>query len=209
MSASAHAIPLDVTYDREDYAIRNTPIETTRHFARVIRYLRPHRADRLLEVGCGRGWLTQRVKQNCPDTVGVDVNPRAIANAVTENTHLMDATHLEFEDESFDHVYSFHVIEHIVDIKRAIAEMARVVAPGGRILLVYPAEPVRGLFAMPGAWMGFGNPFLARRLHVHKLTPNRMLKLARELGLWYVQSSLDLLLTPQFVTVLEKPKSAT
>lgn len=203
---AAPEIPLDVTYDREDYALANTPIETARHFRRVMRYLRPKQGDRLLEVGCGRGWLTQRVKLACPNTVGVDVNPQAVANAVTADVQEMDATALRFGDAEFDHVYSFHVIEHIYDIQRALSEMMRVLAPGGRILLVYPAEPVRGLYAMPGAWIGFGNPFLARRLHVHKLTPRRIRAVAAPLGLSYVQSALDFLLTPQFVTVLEKRK---
>lgn len=205
---AAPAVQLDVTYDREDYALANTPIETARHFRRVMRYLRPTRQDRLLEVGCGRGWLTQRVKLDYPDTTAVDVNPQAVANAVTDNVHQMDATALRFEDGQFDHVYSFHVIEHIFDLRRALSEMARVVSPGGRILLVYPAEPVRGLFAMPGAWIGFGNPFLARRLHVHKLTPRRVCSMAAHLDVWHVQSALDFLLTPQFVTVLEKRKTA-
>ncbi len=205
---AARAIPLDVTYDREDYALANTPVETARHFRRVMRYLRPTKHERLLEVGCGRGWLTQRVKLACPHTTAVDVNPQAVANAVTDNVQEMDATALRFEDGAFDHVYSFHAIEHIFDIRRALSEMARVIVPGGRILLVYPAEPVRGLYAMPGAWIGFGNPFLARRLHVHKLTPRRVCALASHLDLWHVQSALDFLITPQFVTVLEKRKTA-
>ena len=68
----------------------------------------------------------------------------------------------------------------------------------------HPAEPIRGLYAMPGAWLGFGNPLLARRLHVHKFTPARIARLAAACGLAHVQSTLDLLITPQFVTVLQK-----
>ena len=58
--------------------------------------------------------------------------------------------------------------------------------------------------AMPGAWLGFGNPFLARQLHVHKFTPARIERLAARCGLRHVNSALDLLITPQFMTVLEK-----
>jgi ubiquinone/menaquinone biosynthesis C-methylase UbiE len=199
---------LAVTYDSEDYAMLNSPIETDRHARRVLRYLNPRRTDRLLEVGCGRGWLTHRMQQHCPATWGIDVNPRSRQHAVAANMATMDAVDLHYDDEQFDHVYSFHAIEHIVDAGAALREMQRVLVPGGRILLVYPAEPVRGLYAMPGAWLGFGNPFLARRLHVHKFTPRRIRQLATPLGLRHVESALDLLITPQFMTVLEKAPGA-
>ena len=196
-----------VTYDSENYAMLNTPIETDRHAGRIMRYLKPRSSDRLLEVGCGRGWLTQRIQQTCPGTWGIDVNPRSLAHAVAENIATMDAVDLLYDDEQFNHVYSFHAIEHIVDAGAALREMGRVLVPGGRILLVYPAEPIRGLYAMPGAWLGFGNPLLARKLHVHKFTPSRIRRLAEPLGLRHVVSRLDLLITPQFVTVLEKPQA--
>lgn len=193
-----------ITYDSENYALLNRPIETGRHARRIERYLRPNVGDRLLEVGCGRGWLTQRMQEEVPSTYGIDVNPMSIAHAVTEQLLVMDATALRFEDEQFDHVYSFHAIEHIADAARALHEMHRVLAPGGRALLVYPAEPIRGLYAMPGAWIGFGNPFLARQLHVHAFTPKRIRRIAEPCGFRHLESALDFFITPQFMTVLEK-----
>ena len=193
-----------VAYDSEDYAMLNRPIETGRHARRILRYLRPAGSDRLLEIGCGRGWLTQRMQETCPATYGIDVNPKSIAHGVAANLLTMNAVDLCFEDEQFAHVYSFHAIEHIVDAGDAIREMQRVLVPGGRILLVYPAEPIRGLYAMPGAWIGFGNPFLARKLHVHAFTPRRIKVYAEQCGLTHVESALDFFITPQFMTVLEK-----
>jgi ubiquinone/menaquinone biosynthesis C-methylase UbiE len=193
-----------VAYDSENYAMLNRPIETGRHFRRITRYLAPRSEQRLLEIGCGRGWLTQRVQQLCPATFGIDVNPRSIVHAVAPNLSVMDAVALHFDDEQFDHVYSFHAIEHVADAAGALREMRRVLVPGGRVLLVYPAEPIRGLYAMPGAWIGFGNPLLARQLHLHKFTPLRMRRLAATCGLTHVASALDLFITPQFITVLEK-----
>ncbi len=193
-----------ITYDSENYAMLNRPVETGRHSRRILRYLRPTSSDSLLEIGCGRGWLTQRMQELCPATYGIDVNPKSIAHGVAENLATMDAVDLRFEDEQFDHVYSFHAIEHIVDAGDAINEMQRVLVPGGRILLVYPAEPIRGLYAMPGAWIGFGNPFLARELHVHSFTPRRIRRLAEQCGLKHVESALDFFITPQFMTLLEK-----
>src|SRR3954470_23992682 len=68
-----------VVYDSENYAMLNRPIETGRHARRIFRYLLPQPGERLLEVGCGRGWLTQRMQESCPGTYGVDVNPKSIA----------------------------------------------------------------------------------------------------------------------------------
>ena len=197
--------PPAVVYDSEDYAMLNRPIETERHLRRIVRYLNPDAGDRVLEVGCGRGWLTQRMQQLCPATYGIDVNPRSIIHGVAPQLSAMDAVSLHFDDGQFDKLYSFHAIEHIADAAEALREMRRVLVPGGRILLVYPAEPIRGLYAMPGAWLGFGNPFLARRLHVHKFTPRRVARLAARCGLTHVESAFALLITPQFMTVLEKP----
>ena len=194
-----------VTYDSENYAMLNRPIETERHAKRILRYLRPLAEERLLEVGCGRGWLTKRVQQISPATYGIDVNPRSIEHAVAPNLAVMDAVDLRFDDEQFDKLFSFHAIEHIVEADVALREMHRVLVPGGRILLVYPAEPIRGLYAMPGAWLGFGNPLLARQLHVHKFTPRRIERLAAQCGLLHIESAFDWLITPQFMTVLEKP----
>lgn len=205
---SPDALPVGVDYDSEDYAMLNQPIETERHLRRVLRGLRPLRQHRLLEVGSGRGWLAQRVQELVPETWATDVNPRAIAHGVANNMACMDACSLRFEDGQFEGVFSFHAIEHIPDAEQAIREMGRVVVPGGRIVLVYPAEPIRGLFAMPGAWLGFGNPFLARRLHIHRFTPRRIRNIAERVGLVHVTSRLDLLLTPQFVTVLKRPRGS-
>ena len=53
-----------------------------------------------------------------------------------------DGRRLPFEDESFDHAYSISVIEHIGDGGdfEALAELARVVRPGGRIVLTVPYD---------------------------------------------------------------------
>jgi SAM-dependent methyltransferase len=192
-------------YDREPYVLKRPPREIERHLGRILRFLKPQRADRLLEIGCGRGFLTRRVRELCPSTVGVDLAPQAIAHGVTGDLVVMDATALEFDDARFDKVYSFHAIEHIPRADRALQEIRRVLVPGGRALLVYPAEPIRGLYAIPGAWQGYGNPFKARELHVHRFTPRKLRDLAARCGLTHVQSALHFLLVPQFLTVLERP----
>jgi len=191
-------------YHSRRYALLNRPIEVGRHARRVATYLRPRKADRLLEIGCGRGFLTQRVQRIAAATIGIDLNPEAVANAVTTGLQKMDACALQFPDRAFDKIYSFHAIEHIPNLARAFAEMDRVLRPGGHVLLVYPAEPIRGLYVIPTAIWLFGNPLRARDLHLHKLSPRALRPYLAGTSLHIVRSRLELFLTPQFVTVLRK-----
>ena len=85
-----------------------------------------------------------------------------------------------------------------------LAEIDRVLAPGGRALLVYPAEPIRGLYVVPTALRVFGNPLRARDLHVHKLSPRRLDQYLAGTSLRAESSVLHFLITPQFITLLRK-----
>jgi SAM-dependent methyltransferase len=197
---------MTLSYTSRKYAMLNRPIESDRHMGRVRRYLDPQPDDHVLEIGCSRGFLLQRVRQElAPLTVGIDLNPEAIANSVIDGSLVMDAESLAFEDESFDKIYSFHCIEHIPDLPRAFREMDRVLKPGGRVLLVYPAEPIRGLYVMPTAIILFGNALRAREIHLHRLWPSKIERMLTRTAFTVTATSLDLLLTPQFITVLEKP----
>ena len=195
---------MTLNYQSRKYALLNTPIEVERHARRVRQFLRPRATDRVLEVGCGRVFLKRHVQRFAPATTGIDLNAEAVATGVTRDLLAMDARDLAFPDASFDRVYSFHAIEHIPELARAFAEMDRVLKPGGRVLLVYPAEPIRGLYVVPTALLLFGNPLRARDLHVHKLTPRALRPHLASTSLRVVRSTLHLLLTPQFITVLHK-----
>ena len=197
-----------MSYQSRKYAFLNSGIETERHVRRVREFLQPRPADRILDIGCGRGFLTKRVRQLAPVTIGIDVNRQAVSNAVASGLRVMDAQELAFADESFDKIYSFHVIEHIQNLGRVFAEIDRVLTPGGRVLLVYPAEPIRGLYVVPSAIRAFGNPLRARDLHVHKLSPRRLDPFLAGTSLRTERSVLHFLITPQFITVLRKQVAA-
>jgi SAM-dependent methyltransferase len=191
-------------YQSRRYALLNSDIEVDRHLRRINKFLAPRTNDRILEIGCGRGFLTREVQRLAPATIGTDLNAEAVRNGVTGGLRVMDARALDFHDATFDKIYSFHAIEHIPDLAGAFAEMDRVLKPGGRVLLVYPAEPIRGLYVVPTAMILFGNPLRARDIHIHKLSPAALRPFLAGTSLWPVTNKLQLLLTPQFVTVLKK-----
>lgn len=191
------------TYDSRRYALVNR--WDPRHLHTVRRLLDPRPGERILEVGCGRGHLTKRLQDLGVEAVGVDANPQAAAVAVAKDVRAMRAEMLAFPDGSFDKVVSVHAIEHVPPLERALAEMARVLRRGGRMLLIYPAEPIRGIFAVPTSVILHGTPFKARQIHIHRLTPRRVRALTGSLGLTHLHSELNLLSSPQFVTLVEKP----
>lgn len=94
------------------------------------------RARRCLEVGCGTGLILERVAGVASEAVGIDLSPGMLAKARERQltVHEAPATKLPFEDGRFDLVYSFKVLAHVPEIETALAEMARVCAPGGTIL---------------------------------------------------------------------------
>jgi ubiquinone/menaquinone biosynthesis C-methylase UbiE len=102
--------------------------------------LRP--SQRLLDVGCGNGAaLIQAGRTLGLEAVGVDVDPDQIADARSAATGVArvrflvaDAAALPFADGEFDVVYTNKTTHHVPHWQDALAEMARVLVPGGRLL---------------------------------------------------------------------------
>jgi SAM-dependent methyltransferase len=189
-------------YDSTRYALANR--WDPWHLKTVRQHLDLEPGDRVLEVGCGRGHLIHHLREEGVDAVGVDLNPMAVEHGVTPHLRVMDATALQFPDGHFDALVSMHMIEHIPALDTALAEMARVVRPGGSLLLVYPAEPIQGLWAIPTSMILHGTPWRARDVHCHKLTPRRLSDRIADLPLRAVDDSFQLLKSPQFTSVLER-----
>jgi SAM-dependent methyltransferase len=98
---------------------------------------------RILDLGCGVGHSYHLLAPR--QTVGVDIDPSALADQDRE-THVADMRDLPFPDDNFDGVLSVQSIEHVPDPERAIAEVRRVLRPGGTAVLV---TPNRLTFARP------------------------------------------------------------
>jgi ubiquinone/menaquinone biosynthesis C-methylase UbiE len=109
---------------------------------------------RLLLVGCGAGRHVRALAQARPDLVvhGSDLSLTALREAVRAGGDARytaaDALALPYGDKSFDIVVLFDLLEHVPDVGRAVAEIARVLRPGGAFHGFIPCEAQPGtLFA--------------------------------------------------------------
>jgi SAM-dependent methyltransferase len=98
---------------------------------------REHRGDKVLEVGCGTGCDLLQFARNGAHAVGIDITPAHIRLAQQRVDNLAqvcfgDATAIPFGDASFDYVYSCGVLHHLDDPGAMVAEILRVLRPGGR-----------------------------------------------------------------------------
>ncbi|MGH8924960.1 MAG: class I SAM-dependent methyltransferase [Acidimicrobiia bacterium] len=193
----------EAEYDSRRYALINR--WNPRNLEIIRDWVKPKPGDRVLDVGCGRGHVVGALRSLGVMAEGIDLNPNAAEVATVPHVKTMSATSLEHDEGYFDAVVSFHAVEHIPDVDAAIGEMARVVRPGGKVLLIYPAEPVRGLYAIPTAVIIHRNPFKARQVHLHKLNPDRVEELLRSAGLTPLRSERRLWPSPEYATLAEKP----
>lgn len=185
-------------YDSRRYALMNR--WDSSHLQRIDRLATIEPASKVLEVGCGQGHLVSALAARGVDIVGIDANPMAEEVSDSGLVRHMRAEALDFDDDSFDYIVSVHAIEHIPQLDEALAEMSRVLKPGGQAVFVYPAEPIMGLYAIPTAVILHGNPLKAREVHCQKLWPAKLRRMVEPLGWELLASEFSLFKTPQFAT---------
>ena len=93
----------------------------------------PLRGQRIIDLGCGPGFYTRALRERGADVVPVDndADELALAGAPPEGAVIADATELPFEDGSVEGVLCSNMLEHTPDAEAVVAEIARVLRPGG------------------------------------------------------------------------------
>jgi SAM-dependent methyltransferase len=94
----------------------------------------------VLDMGCGPGHHTRRLLDRGFTVVGADFSDAALEQAeqqIKGNVRWVqaDLTHLPFETGEFTRVLCYGVLMHVPQLELAVAELARVVAPGGVLVI--------------------------------------------------------------------------
>ncbi len=150
-------------------------------YAPYLRQTRPD--DRVLEIGCGLGTQARLFAERCRSYAGVDISEEVLTHRfdMPENVLLRvaDAVNLfSFADDSFDMVMSSQLIEHLHpdDVHLHLAEVARVLAPGGRYVFETPNR-VTGPHDVSRHFDDVATCF-----HLREYTNGEMLSMLREAG---------------------------
>jgi ubiquinone/menaquinone biosynthesis C-methylase UbiE len=123
--------------DQEFYSW-NSPLHGARPFDRLFPYTE-YAGKKVLEIGCGLGTMIMNWAQAGARVTAVDLNPTSVRETkrrfellgLEADVRLMDGNQLELPDAAFDYVYSWGVLHHSPDLERSLAEMMRVLKPGG------------------------------------------------------------------------------
>ncbi|HJS49815.1 MAG TPA: class I SAM-dependent methyltransferase [Gaiellaceae bacterium] len=101
------------------------------------------RPQSVLEVGCGEGELAERMTAElAAEVIAIDQSERMveIARARGVDARIGDVQELHFADVAFDVVVAAWMLYHVPDLDRAVAELARVLRPAGRLVAVTNAS---------------------------------------------------------------------
>src|SRR5262245_24229912 len=128
-------------------------------FRIVTRWL-GQRRGRVLELAAGNGEFAVQVALRGFRVIAVDIDVQALRGAKDDDAQDIewvggDATRLPFADSAFDVVVCNSALEHVADDARAVAEIRRVLRPGGRLILTTDSFPRRmssWLRLTPAAW---------------------------------------------------------
>lgn len=165
-----------------------------RRLAMIERWGRLAEARAVIDIGTGVGMYLQRFAARVPRAVGTEYDFERAREAAAHGVVATAAAEaLPFPTNSFDLALSHEVLEHVQDDRQALAEMVRVLRPGGRAVIFVPNRlwffETHGIF-----WRGhyhFGNIPLVNYLpdplrnrlapHVRAYTAAGLRALARDL----------------------------
>jgi ubiquinone/menaquinone biosynthesis C-methylase UbiE len=154
--------------------------------APLLENARPVPEDRVLDVGCGAGNMAVALAPLVAQVTGVDLTPamldqarRRQADAGCANIEWLqaDVTALPFADGAFDLVMSRALLHHTAAPGRVLAEMRRVCAADGRLMVIDLTPPSTKAAAFDAI------ETLRDPSHVQAMTPDALRRLGAELGL--------------------------
>lgn len=175
----------------------------TKRIDAIAQHMSPY-GDRLLDVGCGDGTYTRRLAEGYVRVDAIDTEPERL-DAFAERlsgteaedrvrVHKMSANALTFDSHTFDRVTAFEAIEHLDAPAESLAEIHRVLKPGGAFSLTtanrwFPFETHGVLWgdrrrsALTAPFLPWVRPLHERMSDTRAFTTQEMGRLLRGSGL--------------------------
>ena len=131
----------DVRY-AGDYMAKYPSLETRRVEQLLAEVKRPVRS--VVDFGCGQGGWVPSLERAFPgtDVTGLEISAGAIAKARRSLPHHrflgFERGRAPLPDAESDLVFCYHVLEHVLDLEATVAEIARLLAPGGQACVILP-----------------------------------------------------------------------
>lgn len=114
----------------------------TVYFGLLRHYLQGRRPARVLDLGCGMGGFLPGLDEICDKVYPSDISLESLEHCATRgfpDSVVSSGYSLPYADDSFDLVCMFDAIEHIPDDHKVMGEVARILKPGGLVLVSVPA----------------------------------------------------------------------
>ncbi|HEY2846134.1 MAG TPA: class I SAM-dependent methyltransferase [Bryobacteraceae bacterium] len=140
------------------------------HVKVVLDHLGDLSGKRVADVGCGKGRFARIVKERNPgaSVVALDLAEAMLQPIPAEIERVAASmTALPLATAAFDGAYATESLEHAIDIPAAVAELARIVKPGGRIVIIDKNAEAWGRLKTPEWEQWFGRKELEKLLARH------------------------------------------
>ncbi len=142
----------EASHDEEHFPSTIDP--RIQHVRALLKFFGNLADKRVLDVGCGKGRFARVLLEDNPGAkvCGLDISEEMLASVPTGISRVSGSmTELPFAASTFDSIYATESLEHAVEIEGAVAEMCRVLKPGGKLAIIDKNAEHWGRFKTP-AW---------------------------------------------------------